>query len=328
MRKDQTRWEYGMNIYDKSYISKMAAENGFNRDIYEKVLRLVDILEFINHDEFLKERLALKGGTAINLLQFDLPRLSVDIDLDYTINTDVGEMKIEREEISRRIMKFMNQQGYTRKKSDRQSFILDSYYFTYTNAGSNSDHIKFDINYVMRAHLYPIEKKPIITKAFEIEGGVNALSSIEIYGSKINALNNRAAVRDLYDVWKMIQNNIFANRLNELKKSVIFYHILTSDEVDGQFDFAVAKELKQNSILRELVPVLKKGDFFILEDALETVAEFVADLMKVTDDEEAFISNFCNGDYRPELLFDDSSIIERVSDHPMARFKASKNKQA
>jgi len=39
-----------MNIYDKSYISKMAAKNGFNRDTYEKVLRLVDVLEFINHD--------------------------------------------------------------------------------------------------------------------------------------------------------------------------------------------------------------------------------------------------------------------------------------
>jgi hypothetical protein len=63
-----------MNIYDKSYISKKAAENGFNRDNYEKVLRLVDVLEFINQDEFLRSRLALKGGTAINLLEFDLPR--------------------------------------------------------------------------------------------------------------------------------------------------------------------------------------------------------------------------------------------------------------
>ncbi len=29
-----------MNIYDKSYISKKAVENSFNRDTYEKVLRL------------------------------------------------------------------------------------------------------------------------------------------------------------------------------------------------------------------------------------------------------------------------------------------------
>ncbi len=70
------RWGQ-MNIYDKSYISKKAAESGFNRDTYEKVLRIVDVLEFINQDGFLNVRLALKGGTAINLLEFDLPRLSV-----------------------------------------------------------------------------------------------------------------------------------------------------------------------------------------------------------------------------------------------------------
>lgn len=66
-------------------MSKRAAENGFNRDTYEKVLRLMDVLEFLNQDDLLKEGLALKGGTAINLLEFNLPRLSVDIDLDYTI---------------------------------------------------------------------------------------------------------------------------------------------------------------------------------------------------------------------------------------------------
>jgi predicted nucleotidyltransferase component of viral defense system len=38
------------------------------------------------------EHLALKGGTAINLTIFNLPRLSVDIDLDYTQNVDREEM--------------------------------------------------------------------------------------------------------------------------------------------------------------------------------------------------------------------------------------------
>lgn len=142
-------WRDRMNIYDKSYISKKATDSGFNRDTYEKVLRLVDVLEFINQDRFLSEKLALKGGTAINLLEFDMPRLSVDIDLDYTVNANVDQMKSERDEISTKILKFMDGQGYTSKKSDRQSFILDSFYFTYVNTGGNKDHIKFDINYAM-----------------------------------------------------------------------------------------------------------------------------------------------------------------------------------
>ena len=128
-----------MILYDKKYLSKMAAESGFNRDTYEKVLRLMDVLEFLNTDDLLKDRLALKGGTAINLLEFNLPRLSVDIDLDYTINASVDVMKMDREAISDKIFKFMEEQGYLRKKSDRQSFILDSYYFTYNNSSGNKE---------------------------------------------------------------------------------------------------------------------------------------------------------------------------------------------
>jgi len=97
-----------MIIYDKNFLSKSASESGFNRDTYEKVLRLIDVLAFINQDIYLKQRLALKGGTAINLLEFNLPRLSVDLDLDYTINSNVNEMKKDREEISAKIFKFMD----------------------------------------------------------------------------------------------------------------------------------------------------------------------------------------------------------------------------
>lgn len=61
----------------------MAKEMGFVRDTLEKVCRLVDVLKFMEGDELLAESIALKGGTAINLTIFDLPRLSVNIDLDY-----------------------------------------------------------------------------------------------------------------------------------------------------------------------------------------------------------------------------------------------------
>lgn len=170
-----------MNIYDKSFISKKAAESGFNRDTYEKVLRLVDILDFINHDAFLDKKLALKGGTAINLLEFPLPRLSV-----------------------------------------------------------------------------------------------------------------------------------------------VFYHVLTSDEINGKFHLTAANKLNQNSILRELVPVLKRGEVFIFKEALDSVTEFVDDLMKMTESELKFIEHFNGGEYRPELLFENQDIINRICDHPMAKWKASK----
>ena len=65
------------------------------RDTFEKVLHLKDVLNYLNEEEYLRDHLLLKGGTAINLAVFNLPRLSVDIDMDYTPN-DTKEEIVER----------------------------------------------------------------------------------------------------------------------------------------------------------------------------------------------------------------------------------------
>ena len=43
---------------------------------------LVRLLEAVRTHPFLGPRMALKGGTALNLFVLDLPRLSVDIDMN------------------------------------------------------------------------------------------------------------------------------------------------------------------------------------------------------------------------------------------------------
>lgn len=51
----------------------------------EKVLHLLRLLQAMNTHPFLKGKWVLKGGTALNLFLFNLPRLSVDIDLNYIV---------------------------------------------------------------------------------------------------------------------------------------------------------------------------------------------------------------------------------------------------
>ena len=46
------------------------------------------LLENFRAHPFLKHRCALKGGTALNLFLFDVPRLSVDIDLNYIASAE------------------------------------------------------------------------------------------------------------------------------------------------------------------------------------------------------------------------------------------------
>ncbi|MCM1495838.1 MAG: hypothetical protein NC089_08610 [Bacteroides sp.] len=52
---------------DRLTLGRMAKELGFVRDTLEKVYRLADVLKFMESDELLSKRIALKGGTAINL---------------------------------------------------------------------------------------------------------------------------------------------------------------------------------------------------------------------------------------------------------------------
>ena len=103
-----------MSRYDIIYLGKKAEELGFVRDTLEKVTRLADVLEYLNTNPILKESLALKGGTAINLTIFNLPRLSVDIDMDYLVNNSREEMLNQRELINSTINRYMISQGYTK----------------------------------------------------------------------------------------------------------------------------------------------------------------------------------------------------------------------
>lgn len=91
--------------YQKQKIVALAKENGFRSETLEKVLRLIDVLEFINKTDKLSPYLALKGGTAINFTIFNLPRLSVDIDLDFSFNGSKDEMLAKRKEIATIIKK-------------------------------------------------------------------------------------------------------------------------------------------------------------------------------------------------------------------------------
>ena len=90
----------------------LAAKYGFQRDTFEKVLRLKKVLECFQQDSLLNKHLVLKGGTAINLTIFPLPRVSVDIDMDYIPNDSREDMLSTREKISETIKNIMEDEGY------------------------------------------------------------------------------------------------------------------------------------------------------------------------------------------------------------------------
>lgn len=311
-----------MSKYDIIYLGKKAKELGFVRDTLEKVTRLADVLEYLNTNPILNESLALKGGTAINLTIFNLPRLSVDIDMDYLVNNSREEMLVQRELINSTIDRYMSSQGYTKNEKTKNPHSLDSWVYDYMGASGNRDNIKIEINYSLRAHVLQAEERPIISEHFSNKFRVKTLASIEIYGSKINALLSRAAARDLYDARNMIHYKLFdKSEETLLRKTVVLYAAISAKMINKSFDSSAIDSITKQKIKTDLLPVIKRKDDFELETAKKMVKAYIADLMVLTKAEKEFLLKFENGEYIPELLFEDEAILARIKNHPMALWK-------
>ena len=308
--------------YTKAELAEMANKENFIRDTLEKVVRLSETLDYINGNPIMKKRLALKGGTAINLTVFNLPRLSVDIDLDYCSEENREEMMFRRKEISEHLKLYMHTQGYTLSPQSKSRHSLDSFVFSYINLGGIKDNIKVEINYSLRSHLFEPEDKRVLPDVIDTKNVITVLQPIELFAAKINALLSRAAARDLYDTYNMIRAGLFQNGEYELlRKAVIFYTAISQEEIPEKYDVDTIDRISIKKIRTDLLPVIQKGEFIDLEKIKSRVKEFLAALMVLTAEEQEFLEQFNKKIYAPELLFDDEQIINLIKSHPMVLWK-------
>lgn len=310
-----------MPQFNRRELDARARKYGFNRDTFEKVVRLRMILEFMNAQECMREHLLLKGGTAINLTVFNLPRLSVDIDLDFVPNLTRDKTIKERERLTEILKGYMSEQGYFLSDASRFSHSLDAFHYNYVNAAGNRDMIKIEINYSLRTHVLRPEDRVFVTDAFGEPIKVKTVAAMEIFAAKTNALLSRAAARDLYDFCNMIDMRLFSEEEDKFRKCIIFYATISAKEVNKTFDTSAIDSLVFSKIKSDLFPVLAVRDKFDLEGKKRQAKEYIASLMNPTDAENDYMARFIAKEYKPELLFDDEEIVERLRNHPMALWK-------
>lgn len=314
-----------MPQYNKADIGRAAMQYGFIRDTFEKVLRLKEILEYFNTQEYLVKHLILKGGTAINLTVFDLPRLSIDIDMDYVPNDSRDDMLIARDNIAGIINRYMEKEGYSLSQTSRFSHSLDAFHFNYINSGGNKDMIKIELNYSLRAHILEPVYRDVLNDVFKSNIKIRTVAPLEIFSAKGNALISRAAARDLYDWGNLIDQNMFADEKDLFRKCFVFYTTITADNVHGDYDFDLSAidTLDFTKIRRDLFPVMRKKDNFKLEERKIQAKQYIKDLLRLTETENEYIERFAAKEYHPELLFDDD-IVTRICGHPMALWKCNR----
>ena len=311
--------------YSEDYISNFGKQTGFINSNIEKVIRLLDVLTFIDSDlDPYHEKLVLKGGTAINLMITNLARLSVDIDLDYIGSLDKEKMGVDRDAIMSALDSFMLKDGYAlSKEKSRGSVILASRTYSYTNAFGNRDNIKVEINFIDRIHVCPSIRKK--ANYFDKEVMVQTPLEAELLGMKIAALIDRHKPRDLFDIYKLkgYMPNLDKDRVRKL---AVFYLSLDGIFELNESSFDNVNKITQDSIKKELQPVLAKGNVFDLKAAKEQVINFLKELLALSDKENKYLEEFSKGNFDPYLLFEPND-AERAAKHPMAKWRAANLKK-
>lgn len=312
--------------YDPIVLSKLAKELGVIRNTLEKVIRLAEILKFANEDNLLKGKLALKGGTAINIIYSELPRLSVDIDFDYTQNETKKEMLISRKKISRALENHFIEQEYTLSKNSRHSLALDSFSVIYTPSGGGLDSIKIEINYVMRCHIMPLEQKELNLNFLPSPFNVLTVSKEELYAGKIHALLTRNQIRDLYDVYHLVAYRLLSEKeISVLKNILLFYNFIQSDTFF--FKLNLDEKYTHRNLIRDLLPVIRKKDDFKLEIAVPAVTKFVSSLVDYDCNQKLFIKSVEDISPNFEYLFENEEMRQFAGEHPLTIWKILKTKE-
>lgn len=139
---------------------------------------------------------AIKGGTAINLFELDLPRLSVDIDLTFLPVTDRDTAIHEINAALVRIAERLKARGLVvRMRGTEVSRKMACF--------ANGAEIKIEPNFILRGTVYPVRQLELAPKMSEIVGAsaeMAVLSRAELYGGKFCAALDRQHPRDLFDV--------------------------------------------------------------------------------------------------------------------------------
>lgn len=311
----------------RKQITAIAEKYSFTATNVEKVIRLCNILDDMSELDAFKGKLALKGGTAINLVLISgLPRLSVDLDLDLAIDCSKEEMLQLRQQVDESLSSYCVEQGYSLGK--RESYSLCSYELLYDTVTGSCDKIKLDINYLARCHVFaPAEST--ISHPFDPSRTITVfhLRDVEVFGSKMGAFFERTKPRDLYDLYSLSQSGLMTGdeEKTSLRKCAVFYSTIGNDSGENWLDKDVDSLTQMNfsKIRSQLLPMLRiKVGAYPKEKIELSAASFVKSVMQLDSEDKEFIERFQAGDYRPELLF--GFQMKHLEHHPVALATLSK----
>lgn len=306
-------------------LAAVAGETGFLPGTIEKVVRLMSLLDGFNAHPFLRSRLALKGGTAINLFSYDVPRLSVDIDLNYIGSSDVEGMRAERPQLERAIQDVCRREDIAVRHVP-VDHAGGKWRLAYTDSDGNPGSLELDVNYLLRTPLWPVARAECKPVGPYRSDPVAILDLHELAAGKLAALLARSASRDIFDAHGLLVDPRIDHQ--RLRLAFVTYGGMNRRDWRTVATTDVVGDLL--AMQRDLVPMLRadlapsRADLRPWIEALvRECRERLSLVLPLAAHEVEFLDRLNDrGEIVPELLTDDDESQALIHANPGLQWKA------
>jgi len=313
-----------MSNINMKEIEGLAKKLKFNGPTIEQVMWMSTILYHLMQTQFKKD-FALIGGSAIAFLYGKIYRLSIDIDMDYIGNPDLGRhdssdiKEIQKKHIS--IIKDISKKLKLKTKVlDQDDSRFLQIQLEYKSEYGPVKSVDFDLSYRYCHSVFPVKTiswpDKFILQAFKIQ----TLSPEELWASKIIAaiggkridfngkiyLGSKNKIRHLYDAYHFIKSpNIRSNvNIDNIKKLVVLFGLTRIENF--QYNRGESLTLYTNAHLEtELYPVLINTTYPpTLEEMKWEIRKFLdKNIFQWNEKIIRFIEDFKAKLFRPEDIF-------------------------
>ena len=311
--------------FSSSEVSPVVEATGFKAEMVEKVLHLLNLLNVLDSHPFLKGKWVLKGGTALNMFMLALPRLSVDIDLNYIGALDREEMLAERPRIEQAAQAVFSREGFTTKRVPNEH-AGGKWRLSYQSFTGQSGNLEVDINFMFRQPLWDIQPADSHPLGDFQARNIPVLDIHELAAGKLAALVARGLARDLFDCQRILS-------MDDLEKDRLRIAFVTYGGMNRKDWRTVAIEdvdFDAAEVTRLLVPTLHVRETKEQVSPAEYGARLVREcreglsaVLPFTDAERAFLDLLLDrGVIDPTLLTADASLQRRIQGQPLLQWKA------
>lgn len=312
--------------YSFEELNAISGKGDFNIAVIEKVVHLLHLLNTLNSHPALKGRLALKGGTALNLFIFDVPRLSVDIDLNYIGALDREEMLEDRPKVEQAMQAVFQREGFMVKRVPTDH-AGGKWRLSYQSHTGDSENLEVDINFMFRQPLWDVAYiDSHFFGKFQAKN-IPVFNSYELFAGKLAALFSRDQARDLFDTHQLLAQKREINS-EYLRLAFIVYGAMNRKDwrtISLEDISYTVNELKQKlfPVLRQTLVPQEEGLLPYGQKLIEECRDKLSIVYPLSATEVKFLDLVLDkGEINGSLLTVDKDLQERINRHPMLHWKA------